>query len=152
MATVPNPALGRSIGACTITPQTQGATGALTPGTLKTITTQLLTYKRHSEHETEEISAVNTRTLNEVITGDRTTISMTGFLFANDSTGTPTNWLKNYVGTSDLMSFVMTLGGLTETIFAGIKSYEDSVDGKGKITFSLETFPIDAGVTNPAFS
>src|SRR5882724_6296865 len=153
----PNPALGRSTGTMTVAGVTltasTGATGVtLSPGTARSVLTQFKTWKNTYSNETENISATSSRNKNMVITESGTDIEITGFLFANDSVSTPSNYLTSIINSFDYIQYVATYAGRTWTGYGVIKGYDENIDGKGAINFTLNLEAVDPGSANPVMS
>lgn len=153
MAAIPDVFLGRNTGTLTITPQDVAAGGTLSDNAAGALSVLAVTtdVRKRSENRTEEISGITSRRENNVIVTTASNYTVSGFLLANDTAviGTSKNKVNAIVQAFDYVKLIFSRGGLTETFYALIQSYEETFR-KGKTEFTLEITMIDPGVNNPA--
>ena len=153
MTTLVNPALGRAATGFTMAACTVNSSGVITVGTVKTFTGQLTEFDMNEANETENISASTSRNANEVIVETQNTATVSGFLFANDVySSSSTNPIFFIAQTADYIQMVGSWAGRSFTFYGVIKSYKETIGGKGKINFTMEVGFPDIGSANPLFA
>lgn len=147
----PNAFLGRNITSIAITPQDVAADGTITANALgaKTVTGQVQSIRNMSTNELENVTGITQRRRNMIILETGTVYTISGFLLANDSVATPTNWIEAIVAEFDYVKLVFTRNGKAQTFYGVVHTYECNHQGKGQVPFSLELEMIDPGDVNP---
>lgn len=153
MASIPNFFLGRNTTTMTITAQTVGSDGALTNDTSGALS--LLAVAEDIEmtqtNDLENISALNKRLKNNVVVESATTLTVNGYLLANDSSGTPTNLAANITQSFDYFKWILARGGRTWTGYGIVREYSERIQ-KGATRFTLSFDMVDPSTSNPAYS
>jgi hypothetical protein len=151
-STLRNFALGRGVGALTITPQTPNSTtGVLSAGTASSILGQFKTWKPTQSNTLEEISPTSSKARNNMILDSGVKLTVTGILFANDSAASSTNPAVPLVNSYDYLAVACTRGGMSVTVYGLVEEYEEEVKDKGSVTFSLTLGEIDIQSANPVY-
>lgn len=148
-----NAALGRQSGSFTAASASPDASGVFTIGTGKSVTGQLLEFDETQENETEDMSATTSRPQNDVIISTRASVRMRGFLNAGDSVATPTNPVWGLAQSYGYLQVAGTWAGRSFSFIGVVKSYKETISGKGKIEWEIEFGMVDLGSTaNPTWS
>lgn len=135
MSVVPPWLVGRNVTAISITGETAGSDGTLTPGSTITLTGHLDEITLDQVNDTENIVPLDVRQNNEVITGSGTSMSIVEILSAYGTTG---NLLATVAESLDLAVFTYTRGGKAFTCTHVIKGYTEGIRrGKSVGTMSL---------------
>ena len=160
MAKIPMWLIGRAITTCSLTPCTLGSDGTLTEGTGATLIGRLDEVQVASRNTLENISPMDCRQANNVITESDTTFTLTEIM-QNASNASVDNVLSLMAYGYDYAKVVLARDGKTYTFYGVVGDYGETIrKGKCTATLSLHQVAISNGIngtsapsysSNPAF-
>lgn len=153
MATIPIFAIGKHWTVVTLTAQTPGSDGVLADnGTAKSIVALLRKSSMRQETKTSNLTAMGSRSENNVPYEDSTSWTFDYLLQYSDSVATPTNAMQALWQATDYVKLIVTRGGLTYTYFGLLTSHEENgskEEATGSIGLQIADIGSFPGATNP---